>query len=165
MNAYRIACARFAPIGPVWMAASERGIARIALSGGHVALVDGLDRKAQVAVDTSSFKPLIAKLKRFASGKHVDFDCAFDLQGTPFQRAVWKAISRIPWGETRSYAWVAAEAGRPEAVRAAAQACGANPVPILIPCHRVIASDGTIGGFSGGLDLKRRLLAIEGIRF
>ncbi len=164
MDAYRIACARFAEIGPVWMAASDRGIARIALAGGHVALVDGLGRKAQVAVDTAAFKPLITQLKRFASGRRTEFGCELDLGGTPFQRAVWRAISTIPWGETRSYAWVAAEAGRPAAVRAAAQACGANPVPILIPCHRVIASDGSLGGFSGGLDLKRRLLAIEGIQ-
>ena len=158
MNAYRIACARFTDIGPVWMAASERGVARIGLAGGHVALVDGLERKAQVAVDTASFKPLIAQLKRFASGKPTRFECTLDLHGTPFQRAVWKAISRIPWGETRSYSWLAAEAGKPKAVRAAAAACGANPVPIIIPCHRVISANGSLGGFSGGLDLKRRLL-------
>ena len=83
--------------------------------------------------------------------------------GTPFQRRVWRAISSIPWGETRSYAWLARRAGSPRAYRAAAQACGANPLPPLIPCHRVIASDGTIGGFSGGLTLKRKLLMLEGI--
>ena len=83
--------------------------------------------------------------------------------GTPFQRRVWKAIASIPWGETRSYAWLARKAGSPRAYRAAAQACGANPLPRIIPCHRVIASDGTLGGFSGGLSLKRKLLMLEGI--
>ena len=85
--------------------------------------------------------------------------------GTAFQRSVWKAISSIPRGETRSYAWVARKAGRPRAARAAANACGANPVPIIIPCHRVIASDGSLGGFSSKLAIKRKLLAFEGHRF
>ena len=85
--------------------------------------------------------------------------------GTPFQRRVWKAIASIPWGEVRSYAWVARKAGRPRAVRAAAAACGANPVPVVVPCHRVVASDGAIGGFSGGLAIKKKLLKLEGHRF
>ncbi len=83
--------------------------------------------------------------------------------GTPFQRKVWRAIATIPWGKTRSYAWLAKKAGSPKAYRAAAQACGANPLPRIIPCHRVIASDGTLGGFSGGLSLKRKLLLLEGV--
>ena len=82
--------------------------------------------------------------------------------GTPFQKRVWKAIASIPQGETRSYAWLAKKAGSPKAYRAAAQACGANPLPRIIPCHRVIASDGSIGGFSGGIALKRKLLRLEG---
>ena len=86
-----------------------------------------------------------------------------DGEGTEFQRRVWGAIATIPWGETRSYGWLAKRAGRPNAVRAAASACGANPLPGFIPCHRVIAADGTIGGFSGGLAMKRRLLRLEGI--
>ncbi len=91
---------------------------------------------------------------------------ALDLScGTPFQQRVWRVIMRIPKGETRSYAWVAKMAGRPRAVRAAANACGANPYAPVIPCHRVIRSDGTIGGFSGSLKLKRKLLASEGIKF
>ena len=84
--------------------------------------------------------------------------------GTPFQRKVWQAIRTIPKGQTRSYAWLAKKIGRPKAVRAVANACGANPYPIFVPCHRVIRSDGTIGGFTGGIKRKRRLLAAEGIR-
>ena len=88
-------------------------------------------------------------------------DVAF-LVGTPFQRAVWKAIGEIPPGETRSYAELACATGRPKAFRAAAQACGANPVPLFIPCHRVVGSSGQLGGFSSGLAWKRLLLAAEG---
>jgi len=81
--------------------------------------------------------------------------------GTPFQREVWRALCQIPFGETRTYGEVATSAGRPRASRAAGQACGKNPLPLFIPCHRVIAADGSLGGFSSGLDLKRSLLAIE----
>ena len=81
--------------------------------------------------------------------------------GTEFQRAVWKRLSAIACGETKSYAEVAAEIGSPKASRAVGTACGANPIPLLIPCHRVVAASGKIGGFSGGTDWKKRLLAAE----
>jgi len=85
-----------------------------------------------------------------------------DLQaGTEFQREVWNALRGIPPGATASYLEIARKLGRPKAARAVGQACGANPIPVLIPCHRVLASNGKLGGFSGGLDWKRRLLAIE----
>lgn len=83
-------------------------------------------------------------------------------RATPFQRAVWEALLRIPPGETRSYGRLAIAIGRPRAARAVGQACGANPIPVLVPCHRVLAGSGGLGGFSGGLDWKRRLLAAEG---
>lgn len=85
--------------------------------------------------------------------------------GTPFQQRVWKALQRIPPGQTRSYGQVARAIGKPGAARAVGGACGANPIPVLIPCHRVLAANGKLGGFSGGLDRKRRLLAIEGQTF
>ncbi len=80
--------------------------------------------------------------------------------GTDFQRAVWRALTRIPLGETRTYSQIAVAIGRPRAVRAVGTACGANPIPLFIPCHRVVAANG-LGGFSGGLAWKRRLLAAE----
>jgi len=82
--------------------------------------------------------------------------------GTTFQRQVWAALAAIPRGETRTYSQIAAAIGRPRAVRAVGRACGANPIPVLIPCHRVVAADGGLGGFSGGLKWKRWLLAHEG---
>lgn len=81
--------------------------------------------------------------------------------GTSFQQKVWRALTKIPFGQTRSYAWVAQKIGKPKASRAVGAACGANPVPVVIPCHRVVASDGSLGGFGGGLPMKRRLLAVE----
>lgn len=92
--------------------------------------------------------------------KNLNFKIALE-SGTEFQRRVWRALRRIPYGETRSYAWVARAVGRPKAVRAVGQACGANPLPLYFPCHRVVAADGGIGGFSGGLTWKRRLLELE----
>ena len=85
-----------------------------------------------------------------------------DLRGTPFQRSVWDALLAIPFGETRSYADVARSIGRPTAVRAVAQACGANPVAIIVPCHRVVGSDGSLTGYASGLGRKRDLLEREG---
>ena len=85
-----------------------------------------------------------------------------DLQGTPFQRSVWMALQSIPCGETRSYGQIATEIERPGAVRAVGQACGRNPVPLIVPCHRVLAAGGKIGGFSGGKGWKPLLLAREG---
>jgi O-6-methylguanine DNA methyltransferase len=85
--------------------------------------------------------------------------------GTEFQRAVWKVLARIPCGQTLTYADVALAVGRLKAVRAVGQACGKNPVPIFVPCHRVLAARGRLGGFSGGLEWKTRLLALEGSRW
>ena len=104
----------------------------------------------------------IRDLREYARGQPVVFRVPLDLSGgTVFQQKVWRALCRIPRGQTRSYAWVARQIGRPRATRAVGAACGANPVPVIVPCHRVIASDGSLGGFSAGLPLKIRLLKFE----
>lgn len=105
----------------------------------------------------------VAQLGEYFEGTRRRFDLPVELSGTPFQRSVWTALAGIPYGETISYAELAATVGRPSAFRAVGQANGANPVPIVLPCHRVIASGGAIGGYGGGLTLKRRLLALEGV--
>jgi methylated-DNA-[protein]-cysteine S-methyltransferase len=108
---------------------------------------------------------LAQQLKQYAAGKAVRWSVPVDLSaGTAFQQKVWRALIMIPRGQTRSYAWVARQIGKPKATRAVGTACGANPVPVVIPCHRVIASDGSLGGFGGGLPMKRRLLALERTR-
>jgi O-6-methylguanine DNA methyltransferase len=102
-------------------------------------------------------------LERALAGKTPERLPPLDVSsGTEFQRRVWNALRRIPPGQTKSYAQVARSIGRPEAVRAVGQACGANPIPVVIPCHRVLAAGGKLGGFSSGLDWKRKLLAREG---
>jgi methylated-DNA-[protein]-cysteine S-methyltransferase len=105
------------------------------------------------------------RLCRYARGERVAFPDALDISGvTPFQRAVWQATREIPYGQTRSYGWLAARVGKPRAARAVGQALGANPWPIVVPCHRVVASNGGLGGYGGGLDMKERLLRLEGVR-
>ncbi|OUM98089.1 MAG: hypothetical protein BAA04_07515 [Firmicutes bacterium ZCTH02-B6] len=103
------------------------------------------------------------QLREYFEGRRREFDFALDLEGTPFQLAVWRCLCTIPYGETRSYAWVAKTIGRPTALRAVGQAIGRNPISIAVPCHRVIASDGSYGGYTGGLDVKRFLLRLEGV--
>jgi O-6-methylguanine DNA methyltransferase len=100
---------------------------------------------------------------RRISGKDLDEKMPLDLIGTPFQVAVWKEMLRIPAGRVASYADVARNIGRPKAFRAVAQACGANPVPVVVPCHRVVASGGKLGGYTGGIDKKLFLLSAEGV--
>jgi len=110
------------------------------------------------------FKEIEKKLQGYFSGERTHFNEAIDLtQGTEFQRRVWLAAKEIPYGEARSYAWVAVRVGNPRAYRAVGQALGKNPLPIVIPCHRVLTSRGSIGGFSAGLENKERLLELEGI--
>ena len=112
--------------------------------------------------DPSAFGDLPSRIKRYFEGKRVTFTDKLDLSGTTvFQQAVWNATRTIPYGETRSYAWVSSQAESPSASRAVGGALARNRFPIIVPCHRVIASDGSLGGFSGGLALKKRLLELE----
>lgn len=105
-----------------------------------------------------------AALKNVLSGRAPKKFPPLDLVGTDFQKSVWRALQKISVGKTKSYGEIAVSMGKPKAVRAVGGACGANPIPILIPCHRVLAANGKLGGFSGGLDWKRALLAREGIK-
>lgn len=110
--------------------------------------------------------PILAELTRqlrsYFAGSPRQFDVPLDLQGTDFQKRVWRQLETIPFGETRSYRQVADAIGAPHAVRAVGAANGANPIPIVVPCHRVIGTSGKLVGYGGGLDLKKRLLELEG---
>lgn len=103
----------------------------------------------------------IAELTAYLQGEQASSTPQFDVRGTPFQLAVWQALRAIPYGQTRSYADIAAGIGKPAAVRAVGTAIGANPVLIAIPCHRVIGKNGTLTGYRGGLEMKKRLLELE----
>ncbi len=119
---------------------------------------------ARIVRDDGALAPLAAELVAYFAGELRVFTTPVDMRGTPFQVVVWRALADVPHGETRSYAQIAAAIGRPKAVRAVGAANGANPVPILTPCHRIIGSGGTLTGYAGGLALKERLLALEGTR-
>jgi methylated-DNA-[protein]-cysteine S-methyltransferase len=116
----------------------------------------------QASPGEQPFGDLPARLARHLSGLPQEFPDRVDYRhATPFLVAVWEATRRIPPGQTRSYSWVARQVSRPSAARAVGQAMRRNPVPIVVPCHRVVAAGGGLGGFSGGLWLKRRLLEVE----
>jgi methylated-DNA-[protein]-cysteine S-methyltransferase len=111
-------------------------------------------------------EPVLAAVRRqlgeYLAGRRRGFDLPLAPVGTAFQRRVWRALLEIPYGETRSYLDLAGSVGNPKAVRAVGQANGRNPIGVVVPCHRVIAADGTLGGYAGGLDRKRLLLSLEG---
>ncbi|HAM53142.1 MAG TPA: cysteine methyltransferase [Nitrospiraceae bacterium] len=126
----------------------------------------GIDfRKPQRVVPLRSNKQAARLKKQLGSyfrGTLQEFDQEIDfLEGTDFEREVWLCLKSIPYGETRSYKWLAERIGRPKAVRAVGQALSKNPLPIIVPCHRIIESDGSLGGYSEGVDIKRRLLDLE----
>ncbi len=104
------------------------------------------------------------QLMEYFAGTRREFTFPLDLRGTPFQIAVWRALLQIPYGETRSYSEIATTIGRVAAVRAVGAANGANPIPLVIPCHRVIGKNGTLTGYRGGLDVKAELLRLEGVQ-
>ena len=108
------------------------------------------------------FDNLVHRLRQYFNGQKVSFPDKLDLTNvTDFQHQVWEATRHIPYGETRSYAWVAEQIKKPRAPRAVGQALGRNPMPIIVPCHRVLAKNGGLGGFTGGIELKRYLLRLE----
>ena len=109
-----------------------------------------------------AFDDLVQRLRNYLEGELVDFPDKLDLtEATNFQRSVWQVTRTIPYAKTRSYAWVANQSGLPRAARAVGHALGRNPLPIVVPCHRIIGSDGSLGGFSGGVETKKYLLRLE----
>lgn len=123
----------------------------------------GQNGKATTDECQEVMKEACRQVKEFLAGRRREVDIPVDLSmGTTFQRRVWKVLHRIPYGRVRSYKWVAARVGGSRYARAVGLALGANPVPIALPCHRVVAHDGSLGGFGGGVILKRRLLELEG---
>ena len=109
-------------------------------------------------------RPYVRELNEYFAGERRDFTFRLDLRGTEFQVKCWRALVDIPYGETRSYAAIARAVGRPRGFRAVGLANNRNPIAIVVPCHRVIASDGTLCGYGGGLEVKRKLLELEGAR-
>lgn len=145
------------PVGPLLLAASDRGLCQLNfMAGRHLAKPEGDWRSAR-----APFAEAIRQLKSYFAGELRRFDLPLDLLGTPFQLRVWRRLLEIPYGETVSYGQLARAIGQPEAARAVGLANGANPVAIIVPCHRVIGANGTLTGYGGGLPIKQKLLALE----
>ncbi len=149
------------PLGRIFVSRSSRGISFITW---QETLWNNYcqKNKCHLKRDDRKLGILEDKIKGFFGGKKVDFGERIDFpKSTPLEKRIWKAMRKISYGQTRSYKWLATEVGNKKLARAVGGACSKNPVPIIIPCHRVIRSDGSLGGFSGGTGKKRKLLSIE----
>ncbi|HET9307953.1 MAG TPA: methylated-DNA--[protein]-cysteine S-methyltransferase [Candidatus Sulfotelmatobacter sp.] len=158
-------------VGPLFLAASQRGLVALEfdkrLPGQQTIRPNPRDLRAesqQLRFEQAAGKlrPYILELEEYFAAVRREFTFPLDLRGTEFQVACWRALQQIPYGETRTYADIARAVGRPQGFRAVGMANNRNPVAIVVPCHRVIASDGTLCGYGGGLDVKRKLLELEG---
>jgi methylated-DNA-[protein]-cysteine S-methyltransferase len=142
------------PLGPLTLAGSHAGLARIDFPGRSAPLAEQLRAPGL-------FTDAVTQLEEYFAGERTAFDLTLDLGGTPFQRAVWAQLQAIAYGETRAYGQLAGAIGRPDRVRAVGAAVGRTPVPIIVPCHRVVGADGSLTGYGGGVQRKRRLLDLE----
>lgn len=158
-------------VGPLFLAASEQGLVALEfdqrLPGQQTIRPNPRDLRAEgkrfrFEESEVELRSYIAELKEYFAGNRREFTFPLDIRGTEFQLACWRALLDIPYGETRTYADVARAVGRPQGFRAVGMANNRNPIAIVVPCHRVIASDRTLCGYGGGLDIKRKLLQLEG---
>lgn len=149
------------PIGRLKLVASDKGLAAILWDNDRplpIHLADLVENPVHATLLYAE-----KELNQYFSGKRKVFSVVLDMQGTHFQKQVWEALLAIPFGETRSYGQIANQLGNPKATRAVGAANGQNPIPIIVPCHRVIGANGKLTGFGGGLEIKDQLLALEGI--
>ncbi|MDB5106418.1 MAG: methylated-DNA--[protein]-cysteine S-methyltransferase [Fibrobacteres bacterium] len=159
MTTHQIECDT--ALGKVYLIANERGLCGVYFGKRPLPLLTTLreDIPSHACLREASLQ-----LKAYSEGRLREFDLTLDFSGTPFQESVWNALRAIPFGATISYKQLAERIRNPKAVRAVGSANGRNPLCIIIPCHRVIAADGSIGGYSGGLPIKEKLLALERTR-
>lgn len=156
------------PLGRLLVAATEHGLCSVAFGDDDSQLYDALEREfpaAEIARNDTAMKDWVTALTaRIEGHSSSSADLPLDVRATAFQQCVWAELRRIPFGETRSYAEIAEAIGRPRAVRAVARACASNPVAVVNPCHRIVRSDGELGGYRWGVDRKRKLLEAEKTR-
>jgi len=147
----------------VFVASTEKGICMVDFLRSEEAFLKRLKERfpGKIIRDDRKNKVVLSQLKRYLEGKLQRFDCPLDFRGTPFQRKLWSVLAKIPYGETRSYKGIAQAIGHPKAFRAVGNANGKNPIPLIIPCHRVIESNGGLGGYGHGLKVKKQLLDFE----
>jgi O-6-methylguanine DNA methyltransferase len=146
------------PVGPLFLAASTKGLVRLEFE----ARVQKLNANTtQLRESKPALAPYLRELNDYFAGKRREFCLPLDLRGTGFQLACWHSLLEIPYGETRSYRDIAQAIGHPHAYRAVGMSNNRNPIAIVVPCHRVIAASGSLCGYGGGLDIKRKLLDLE----
>ncbi len=150
------------PLGTYVLGSSKRGVVCVKTEDRSEAYLSRWEHEGiELNEEANHNLRLIRQLDAYFAGKLREFTVTLDLRGTPFQRQVWDLLCGIPWGETRSYGQIAKALGRPKAARAVGRAVGTNPVSIVVPCHRVIGSDGSLTGYGGGLKRKVALLKLE----
>ncbi len=153
------------PVGLIYVAGTSSGICRIVLGRLREQEVVRFLEKSYGVRPLRREAPFLnfqREMESYFAGNHTFFSSPIQfIRGTSFDEKVWKVLTQIPYGETRSYLWVAQKIGQPKAARAVGRACGRNPLPIIVPCHRVIAQSGKLGGYSCGIHLKKRLLRLE----
>ncbi len=160
------ACVHYldSPFGPLFLGATEQGLCAVCFAPQTAALQRHLARYGidRFQAGPSPFLEAASSyLQAYFAGENPPLTFPLDLRGTPFQRLVWEALLTIPYGETRAYSAIAAQIGRPRAIRAVGRAVGSNPISLIVPCHRVIGRNGELVGYGGGLKLKQALLALE----
>ena len=150
-------------LGKVFVASTERGVCMVDFLKSEKTFLKRLREKfsGKLIRDDQKNRNVLNQLRKYLKGDLKQFDCKLDLKGTSFQKKVWTALSRIPYGQTRSYKEVAQGIGHPKAFRAVGNSNGQNSIPLIIPCHRVIESNGGLGGFGHGVKVKRQLLDFE----
>jgi O-6-methylguanine DNA methyltransferase len=147
----------------VFVASTDRGVCMVDFLKSERTFLERLKERfpGEIIRDDRRNREVLSQLKKYLNGELKRFDCSLDLRGTPFQRKVWRALAEIPYGQTRSYKEIAEAIGHPKAFRAVGSANGSNSVPLILPCHRVIESNGGLGGFGHGLKAKNQLLDFE----
>jgi len=155
------------PVGAIWIASTHAGVCAIGIGERQPErffawLSKRIDPEPP-REEPKSLEAALNQLREYFSGSRRAFDLPLDVRGTVFQKAVWDEIARIPYGATTTYGEIAQHIGKPNAARAVGSANGANPLPIVIPCHRVIGADGSLTGYGGGLEMKAALLRLEGV--
>ncbi len=148
------------PVGPLFLGVSGKGL--VALEFDRHPVPRKKEKHVTWQGSQDATREYVGELNEYFAARRCEFTFPLDLRGTPFQLQCWRALLQIPYGETRTYADIARAIGRPRAFRAVGMANNRNPIAIVVPCHRVIASDGTLCGYGGGLDIKRKLLELEG---
>ncbi len=150
-------------LGKVFVASTEKGVCMVDFLTKEKNFLKELREwfPGRIVRDDRKNRKILNQLKKYMKGELRRFDCDLDFRGTPFQKGVWSALVKIPYGQTRSYRQIAQAIGHPKAFRAVGNANGRNPIPLIVPCHRVIGSDGGLAGFGHGVKVKRRMLDFE----